>query len=109
MEPDLPPPTTTMMEPDLPPPPPTEQHREQAQPAAPPAVMEPDMPPPPGIVEPNMPPPAELQVPDYAAKSPTDAGADTFDIETGSSGTVQLTVCGKRMSSGALKQLVVGG
>ena len=100
MEPSLPPPPTMMMEPGMPPP--TQQHREQ--------MVEPAMPPPPqGIVEPSIPPPAELRVPDYAPTSPSDAGADTFDVETGSSGTVQLTVCGKRMSSGALKQLVVGG
>jgi hypothetical protein len=60
-----------------------------------------------------MPPPPDLTVPDYAPAAPGDGGGKgggTFDVENlDVAGTVQLTVCGKRMSSGALRQLVIGG
>ncbi len=68
------------------------------------------MPPPPtSTMEPSLPPPPDMKVPDYASPPGGDPGG-TFDVENlDVAGAVQLTVCGKRMSSGALRQLVLGG
>lgn len=67
------------------------------------------MPPPPtSTMEPSLPPPPDMKVPDYAPPGGDPGG--TFDVENlDVAGAVQLTVCGKRMSSGALRQLVLGG
>ena len=81
-------------------------------PPPPTTMLEPSMPPPPtSTMEPSMPPPPDLTVPDYAPAAPGDGGGKgggTFDVENlDVAGAVQLTVCGKRMSSGALRQLVI--
>lgn len=85
--------STFDMEPSMPPPPAN--------------VMEPSMPPPPTGSEPSMPPPPALTVPDYAAEKPSVIDpVGGFESDVGTS--PMILVCGKRMSSGALKKFVVG-